>query len=209
MSCSIQGSYINQFLGSVAEFYRLPANSEFEMLTEMTDFLDQLLADQSRVYSTQEGNRLLSAIHHLPEAVNFCGSKTSAIANSINQLAPFLNWQQTSGYDVLGEHYCENYGFCSIIGPGLLIEHDTLKLGFGIWGSGLHYPLHNHSAEECYHVLGSDMQFRQQSQPWKVFVDGDAIYNKPFEIHELKSSNQPMFLLYTWRGDVGLDAVLV
>lgn len=209
MGCTIQQRYINQFLTSVADFYRNPVNVDNEMLAEMASFLDQLLEDRSRVYPTYERNALLPAIAHLPRAVEFAGGNTAAIANSINQLAPFLNWQQTSGYEVLGEHYCQNYGFCSIIGPNLLIEHSSLKLGFGIWGPDLHYPLHHHSAEECYHVIGSDMQFRHKSQPWQTFVDGDAIYNKPYEIHELKSADQPMLLLYTWRGEVGLDAVLV
>ena len=209
MAFGVEANYVNQFLQSVGEFYRQPANAGFEMLNEMADFLDQLLDDNSRDYRRQENNLLLPAIYHLPQAVELAGSKTIALAESINQLAPFINWQQTSGYDVLGEHYCQNYGYCSIIGPNLLIEHPALKLGFGLWGPGLHYPLHRHAAEECYHVIGSQIQFRRQSQDWKSFNDGDAIYNKPYEIHELKSSDQAMFLLYTWRGDVARDAELI
>ena len=208
MACGIEVNYLNQFLLSVAEFYRQPVNSEFEMLTEMAEFLERLLDDDLRVYRNDKKNLLLPAIHHLPQAVKLAGRNTRAVVDRINQLAPFVNWQQTRGYDVLGEHYCQNYGYCSIIGPNRLIEHSTLKLGFGLWGPGLHYPLHHHAAEECYHVLGSQIEFRRQSESWQTYEDGQAIYNKPNEIHELKSSHQAMFLLYTWRGDVGKDAVL-
>ena len=69
--------------------------------------------------------------------------------------------------------------------------------------------MHHHAAEECYHVLGSPIEFRRQSEPWTTYQDGQAIYNKPYEIHELRSVNQAMFLLYTWRGDVAKDAVLL
>ena len=208
MVCSIEAKYINRFLKSVYDLYRLPAYSKFDILTEMADFLDQVLDDKSRVYSRHE-KMLLPVIRHLPQALKLAGSKTTELADSINQIAPFLNWQQTCGYDVLGDYYTQNYGYCSIIGPNLLIEHSRLKLGFGIWGPGLHYPLHRHAAEECYHVIGSQVQFRRQDEQWRSFDDGEAIYNKPFEIHELKSSSKAMFLLYTWRGDVAQNAELI
>ena len=209
MACGIEKQFLNRFLKSVVDFYRQPANSEIEMLNEMVEFLQQLLQDDSRRYPGLEKNTLLPAIHHLPQAVGFAGGNTRSIADSINQLAPFLNWKQTAGYDVLGEYYCRNYGYCTLIGPGLLIEHPSLKLGFGIWGPGLHYPLHHHAAEECYHVLGSPIEFRREPESWHTYEDGEAIYNKPYETHELKSGDQAMFLLYTWRGDVAKDAVLL
>ena len=209
MVCGIKDKLVNSFLKSVTDFYRLPVYSNIELLADMADLLDQLLNDTPSFNRLYEKNVLLPAVHHLPQAVASAGHKTRAVANSIDQLAPFLNWQQTSGYDVLGEQYCQNYGYCSIIGPNLLIEHSTLKLGFGIWGPGLHYPLHRHAAEECYHVLGSHILFRRQSQSWQRFSDGDAIYNEPHEIHELKSSDKPMFLLYSWRGSVEMEAQLI
>ena len=209
MACSLQVSYVNQFLTTVTDFYRLPENKGIEMLREMTDFLDQILEAQSRVYSTPEKNLTFKAIQHLSTAVNSAGPKTRAVANSINQLAPFVNWKQTKGYEVLGEDYMQNYCYYTLIGPNLLINHPALKLGFGIWSPGMHYPLHYHAAEECYHVLGGQIQFRRQSEQWQEYSDSDAIYNSPFEIHELKSMDQPMFLLYTWRGDVAPDAVLL
>ncbi len=179
------------------------------MFVEMADFLEQLIADSNRTYPGLENKSLLPAIHHLPVAVEDAGAQTKAIAASINLLAPFLNWKQTAGYEILGEHYLHNYGYCTLIGPGLLIEHQSMKLGFGIWGPGLHYPLHHHAAEECYHILGNAMQFRRENEQWQTYSDAQAIYNAPWQIHELKSTDKPMFLLYTWRGDVAPDAVLI
>ena len=209
MPCSIPRQYLVQFLSSVRNFYRQENNSKIEMLGEMADYLDQLIADEGKIYPGLENKSLLPAACHLSVAVKDTGDSTSQIADKINLLAPFLKWQQTAGYDALGEHYLNNYGYCSLIGPGLLIEHESLKLGFGIWGPNLHYPLHHHAAEECYHVLGSPIQFRRDKEHWKTYIDAQSIYNSPWEVHELKSTDKPMFLLYTWRGNVASDAMLI
>ena len=162
MPCSIPRQYLVRFLESVRDFYRQKDNSKIEMLCEMADHLDELIADKGKNYPGLQSKSLLPAIRHLQVAVKDAGDSTKVIADNINALAPFLMWQQTSGYDALGEHYLRNYGYCSLIGPGLLIEHKSLKLGFGVWGPDLHYPLHHHAAEECYHVLGNAMQFRRE-----------------------------------------------
>ena len=209
MPCSLPRQYLNQFLISVRDFYRQESNSKFELFVDMAEFLDVLINDTSRTYPGLGNKSLLPAISHLPIAVADAGEQTKKIAGAINQLAPFLNWQQTSGYEILGEYYLNNYGYCTLIGPGLLIEHPTMKLGFGLWGPDLHYPLHHHAAEECYHVLGNEMQFRRKNEQWMTYYDGDAIYNPPWQVHELRAVGKPMFLLYTWRGDVTPDAILV
>jgi len=182
---------------------------KFELFVEMADFLDHLTNDTTRTYLGLEQKTLLPAISHLADVVKNSSNQTRQIIDAINQLAPFLSWQQTSGYEVLGEHYLNNYGYCTLIGPGMLIEHPTMKLGFGIWAADLHYPLHHHAAEECYHVLGNEMQFRRENEAWATYYDGDAIYNSPWQIHELRGVNKPMLLLYTWRGDVAPEAILI
>ena len=209
MPCSIPHTYLIQFFQSVYDFYRQEENLHLEILNEMSGLLEQLINDSSARYAGLENKSLLPVIKHLPSAVKSAGPRTSLLAQAINQLAPFLNWQRTRGYEVLGEDYLEGYGYCSLIGPGLLVEHEQLKLGFGIWRPGLHYPLHYHAAEECYHVIGHAMMLRRQDEQWKTYCDADAIYNPPWVKHELKTRSGPMFLLYTWRGEVGEDAVLV
>ena len=209
MVCNLPKANLIRFFKAVREFYTEEITPELNLLKDITAFLDELISNDSASYPGLEHKSILPAIRHLPKAVSLAGDKTKPVADAINQLAPFVSWKQTSGYEILGRHYLENYGYCSLIGPGLLIEHETLKLGFGIWGPQLHYPLHYHAAEECYHVIGHGIQFRRQGEPWQTFSDAQAIYNQSMVKHELKSTDHPMFVLYTWRGEVEKDAVLV
>ena len=134
-----------------------------------------------------------------------------AILEEFLRIADDLPWRQTAGYlDVLSAEYLANYGYVQLVGPSpSIIEHPEVRVGIGMWGPDLHYPLHEHEAEELYHVLAGAPSFGTEDGTWIPARPGDAVHNPPWHRHAQRFGSTPTVLLYCWTGAVGADAVLV
>ena len=73
-----------------------------------------------------------------------------AVIEAFLSVARRLPWRQTRSYlDVLSEEYLANYGYVQLLGPPpSIVDHRSVRVGIGLWGPDLHYPLHEHAAEE-------------------------------------------------------------
>ena len=98
--------------------------------------------------------------------------------------ALILHWVQTAEYvATLSQHFLDNYGYVRVIGPGGLIESSVVTAGLGVWGAGLHYPRHEHPAEETYHLLHGSASFQRDDGPWEPKVVGESVHHDPWEHH--------------------------
>ena len=134
-----------------------------------------------------------------------------AVIEEFLRIAPDLPWRRTAGYlDVLSEEYLANYGYVQLVGPPpSIIEHPSVRVGIGVWGPDLEYPLHEHAAEELYHVLAGTPSFGTEDGAWTPAAPGDAVHNPPWHRHAQRFGATPTVLLYCWTGAVEADAVLV
>lgn len=134
-----------------------------------------------------------------------------AILDALLRVADRLPWQQTTGYlGVLSGNYLANYGYIQLIGPApSIIENPSVRVGIGLWGPDLRYPLHEHEARETYHVLTGEPAFGAEDGSWRMTMPGDAVYNPPWHRHALCFGSTPTALLYCWTGAVEADARLV
>ena len=134
-----------------------------------------------------------------------------AVIDEFLSIAPDLPWRRTAGYlDVLSEEYLANYGYVQLVGPPpSIIEHPSVRVGIGVWGPDLEYPLHEHAAEELYHVLAGTPSFGTEDGAWTPAAPGDAVHNPPWHRHAQRFGATPTVLLYCWTGAVEADAVLV
>ncbi len=199
---------IDELLATIAAFHRGRTPSpEFEMVIEVLDALDDVAAP-----SEIGPGRPLEAIRHL-DAVESTGTDpaVAAILDEFLRIGPELPWRQTTGYlDVLSAEYLANYGYVRQVGPRpSTIEHPSVRVGLGLWGPGLHYPLHAHPAEELYHVLAGEPWFGTEDGTWTQARPGDAVHNPPWRRHAQRFGPEPTVLLYCWTGDVVSDAVLL
>jgi hypothetical protein len=95
-----------------------------------------------------------------------------------------LRWIQTPAYaETLSQHFLDNYGYVRVVGPGGLVESSVASAGLGIWGAGLHYPRHEHPAEETYHVLHGSASFQRGDGPWEPKNVGESVHHAPWERH--------------------------
>ena len=177
------------------------------MVAEVLDALDEV-----RSPATVASAPPLDVTRHLAAVERNTGvPEVDAILDEFLRIAPELPWRQTAGYlDTLSADYLANYGYVQLIGPApSIIEHPSVRVGIGLWGPGLEYPLHEHEAEELYHVLAGAPSFGTEDGCWRPSRPGDAVHNPPWHRHAQRFGPTPTVLLYCWTGAVHADAVLV
>ena len=124
--------------------------------------------------------------------------------------APTLHWVQTAEYvATLSQHFLDNYGYVRVIGPGGLVESSVVTAGLGVWGAGLHYPRHEHPAEETYHLLYGSASFQRDADPWVDRAVGESVHHEPWQHHAQRFGEATCILSWAWTGDVAVNARLV
>ena len=102
-------------------------------------------------------------------------------------VAPDLPWTQTRAYvDSVPAEFLDNYGYVRLVGSAGVVHSERASIGIGVWGAGLRYPPHVHPAEETYHVLAGDVEFRGADGVYRALGPGDVAHNGPSEPHELR-----------------------
>lgn len=196
---------IDGLLGRIAEFHRSrPSVPEFPMVAPVLDALDK-----ARCPGDVEP-RTLPVVGHLDAVEPVGETAIDAVLEEFLLLAPTLPWRQTAGYlNVLSRDYLDNYGYVQLLGPKAIVEHPAVRVGIGLWGPHLHYPAHQHEAEELYHVLAGEPSFSGRDGERRVTQPGDAVHHAPWQVHGQDFGATPTVLLYCWTGAVEPDAVLV
>ena len=121
-----------------------------------------------------------------------------------------LPWTQTRAYvDSLPAEFLDNYGYVRLVGSAAVVHSERASIGIGVWGAGLRYPPHVHPAEETYHVLAGDVEFRGADGVYRALGPGDVAHNGPSEPHELRFGDRTCVVAWAWTGEIGVDARLV
>jgi quercetin dioxygenase-like cupin family protein len=198
---------IDELLDRIAAFHRSRSMApEFPMVAEVLEVLDAVRSpDEMSPASPLTVTRHLVAVGPSGEAA------LDAVIEEFLRIAHDLPWRQTAGYlDILSDEYLAYYGYLQLVGPvPSIIEHPSVRVGIGVWGPHLEYPLHEHEAEELYHVLAGTPAFGTEDGTWTDSVPGDAVHNPPWHRHAQRFGAEPTVLLYCWTGAVEADAVLV
>ena len=133
-----------------------------------------------------------------------------AVLRAFTAAAPILHWVQTTEYAAtLSQHFLDNYGYVRVVGPGGLVESDVGSAGLGVWGAGLHYPRHEHPAEETYHLLYGSASFQRDADPWVDRAVGESVHHDPWQHHAQRFGDTTCVLSWAWTGDVAVNARLV
>lgn len=196
---------IDDLLHYIARFYRSRVpTSEYRMVAEVLTALDQAI-----VPPKIDTGQPLGVVRHLDSVVAATGcTDLDMVLTEFVRIACDLPWRQTEGYlDVLSSEYLDNYGYVQLLGPKpSIVVHDSVRVGIGLWGPNLDYPLHEHAAEELYHVLHGRLAFGNQHGEWRSTEPGDSVHHEPWYRHAQRFGATPTVLLYCWTGAVTADA---
>ena len=103
---------------------------------------------------------------------------------AVQNTAPFMHWRRSyTEADGFPRTFLDSYGWFDLAGPEGPYTADDLRIMFGYWGQGLHYPDHSHAQEEHYLVLAGSAWFRLADQPFRRLGPGEVFHTPPGEIH--------------------------
>jgi len=196
-------------VAALAGFYTGHPDAErYPMLSEVGDLLAAALDTADVVINEPvvlPAARLLADVD--PESDV---SGVGPVLRTFAAAAPILHWVQTAEYvATLSQHFLDNYGYVRVIGPGGLIESGVASAGLGVWGAGLHYPRHEHPAEETYHLLYGSASFQRDADPWVDRAVGESVHHDPWQHHAQRFGDTTCVLSWAWTGDVAVNARLV
>jgi hypothetical protein len=180
----------------------------FPMLAEVGGLLNAAIVDDGVVAPPAVGLPVARLLEGLETRSGVAG--VEPVLTAFAAAASIMNWVQTSAYKAtLSRHFLDNYGYVRVIGPGGLVESSVASAGLGIWGAGLHYPRHEHPAEETYHVMHGSALFQRGRGAWEPKGVGESVHHEPWEHHAQRFGDETCVLLWAWTGDVAVNARLI
>lgn len=128
------------------------------------------------------------------------------LARSLADAADALCWRQNPAY--VDTRFLASYRYCELIGPKGHAYSVEYAVGFLYLAPHTVYPMHDHPAQECYHVLTSGSQWRAGGGHWQQREQGERILHDSGVAHAMRTDDAALLAIYLWRGDIETPARL-
>jgi hypothetical protein len=200
-----------RLLTALLDFYRERTREAEDI--DSSPILEAIAAELARCAGSETAvaPRTMSAALLLPDALAQVQSRWLALVEAIHETAPLFRWRQNSNYTAanMGADFMAGYGYVEFAGPKEALFHaPDVRVGLLLLGPHLHYPAHEHPAEEIYHPLTDGGLWRRGEERWRTVPSGRAIHHPPMIPHETKTANSTLLALYCWRGNTVTEAQL-
>lgn len=128
------------------------------------------------------------------------------LAHSLGDAASALCWRQNPSYT--NQAFLGRYCYCELIGPKGHAHSDEYAVGLLYLAAHTEYPMHDHPAQECYHVLTRGSRWRVGSDDWQQRAPGDRILHDSGVAHGMRTHDSALLAIYLWRGAIETPARL-
>ena len=174
--------------------------------TLMTARADALHLDAQRIASLRPKGGIapepVPALERIMADSSPTAPETLSVARAVQQAAPFMHWRRSySEDDGFPRAFLDTYGWFDLAGPDGPYTADNLRIMFGYWGPGLHYPDHSHAQEEHYTVLAGSAWFRLEDRPFRRLGPGEIFHTPPGTIHAAEMRDEPLLAMAIWRAE--------
>lgn len=147
------------------------------------------------------------ACRHLAAGLAAAWHVDKKVCAAIGDLAPLLHWQRIPEQVSRPPGGIMNdYAYAQIIGPSGVYHGDDFMLGLFIIGPGQLYPAHLHGAPELDWLFSGPTEWRfSVDGPWIRKRAGDLQWNKPRDVHAMRTTDVPLFAVWAWPRDIDRD----
>ncbi len=142
----------------------------------------------------------LPVLSYLPEMVELAPSYNQPLIKELIKHRTKLHFNQTYGEDDFGADFLKRYGWIKFLGPDAYWHSDSLSSGLVLLGDNVLYPEHWHEAEELYFPISGSGDWYHENYGWRPKSPGDCIAHESNVKHAVRTSGEPLLLLYIWRG---------
>lgn len=143
-------------------------------------------------------------MQHFAPALDLAKShKLAALAKAIEDAAPHFSWSQNASYDETNcsESFLNGYAYAGLSGPDADLTWAAPRTGVMLMGPQVLYPGHNHAAREIYMLLTPGTEWRLDNGDWFEVKAGDLIFHDSWQMHEMRTGDQPMLAVAAWIED--------
>lgn len=117
-----------------------------------------------------------------------------------------LPWSRTGILDdQITDEVSNIFAVARLVGPGALIESESVLAGLFVQRSGAFYPAHAHSAEETYAMLAGTAEWQVDFGAFERRGAGDLIHHPSYAPHATRTGALPILAAWRWSGDVRPD----
>lgn len=180
------------------------------------DVWGQLLADLKQVhdchsalsdfcpYPTDITPKDVAPYHIAPRDLfeadtNISGATLGGLHRSLIAASPLATWRETYKDTDIGQDFLDQFGCYCVIGPRGAFSSDAMLAFVVYMPPHLHYPWHEHPAEELYFVLSGQAEFHRDGELSEVLGAGDASFHGSNQPHAMTTHDTSVTALVLWR----------
>ncbi|KMW59339.1 hypothetical protein AIOL_004321 [Candidatus Rhodobacter oscarellae] len=137
-----------------------------------------------------------------PAALFEVEALTDPLARAYQEASPVAQWRETWKGSDIDATFLDRFGCYCLIGGGGAFMSKSMAAYLVYMPPGLHYPWHQHPAEEIYFVLAGSATFRRAGAAPQVLGPGQHVVHASNQPHATTTLDQPLLAHVLWKGDL-------
>ena len=127
------------------------------------------------------------------------------LKDAVAKAASVLDWKQV--FDDAGggidRDLAAGMFAAQALGTYGVFDSTSIAVGIFLLAPNIAYPLHTHEAEEIYYVISGSLTLQHGVEGQRFTVSaGEVSRTPPHRLHGLETGDEPVLVLYAWRGDI-------
>lgn len=180
---------IAQFLGAACQCF---SRHDSAIAQQLWDTLTSLCDKQEAPPTQVPACALLPACTRL---------STQPVMRHLLACHQLLAWRHP-GFGRLPASLNDHLAVTELVGPAAMYPADSIRFGVLLQAGNVHYPVHQHAAEELYHVLHGTAGWGEHPNRLQRKPAGEFIHHRPFEPHCISTGSEPLVALWCWAGEI-------
>ena len=193
---------------------KMPETAFDNLLAEMANLFELEFKERGDLDASETAKALRAAINTVQpaqakpyayddlvdQALKSAGHPCAVAAKNA---ATFVQWENTAGIldDFIPDDVAIAFAGNSIMGPGCLIDHPTLRCGLYFQRANAYYALHSHEAVETYIMIEGVGDWTQGEVTTRYGVEG-IIHHTSYMPHAFRTFDQPLLAIWRWSGNI-------
>ncbi len=152
----------------------------------------------------------LPVLRHFDAAITLSDREPTAdLSTAIAGLGRTADWTRTAAYvsNPPSPNFLDDYAHATLAGlPDGVQEGEGpasgASVGLLLLGPDVHYPPHQHPADEVYLPLTEARWVHGRDQQYRPEPAGTLLHHRPWQAHGMLTTGAPLLAIYLWTGDV-------
>ena len=150
----------------------------------------------------------VAAARVLERETGLTSDRHAAWRDAWTAASPHAKWRETWKGSGLAQTFLDRFACFELIGTEGHYHSDSGRTFVVYMPAGLHYPWHQHPAEELYYVIAGEAAFAVEGEPVRTCRAGDAVFHPSNCPHALTTGDHPVMAYVLWRGDMTVRPTL-